>query len=156
MCIVQLEDMFGMITVTVFPRTYEEKPDIWVEDTVVIVRGEVQVRRDEPGILCNNVTEFKAVEEEMNRKQYMVWLKVQLTGNDDRSVSNDIMKVQNIKRYLSEKPGRDHYEILVANGEWEMRLTPQDNTMGPDSSELVEEARRGARHRDGRSQSSLA
>jgi DNA polymerase III subunit alpha len=137
MCIVQLEDMFGMITVTVFPRTYEETKDLWVEDAVVIVRGEVQVRRDEPGILCNGVTEFKAVEEEMNRKQYMVWLKVQLTGNDDRSVSNDIMKVQNIKRYLSERPGRDHYEILVANGEWEMRLTPQDNTILY-SSELVQ------------------
>ena len=129
MCIVQLEDMFGTIGVTVFPRTYEETADKWVEDTVVIVRGEVQVRRDEPGILCNAVSAFKAVEEEMNRKQYMVWVKLQLTGNDELSISNDIMKVQNIKRYLSEKPGRDHYEILVANGEWEMRLTPQDDTI---------------------------
>ncbi|GCE04918.1 DNA polymerase III subunit alpha [Dictyobacter aurantiacus] len=129
MCIAQLEDMYGTISVTIFPRTYEETADKWVEDTVVIVRGEVQFRRDEPCILCNSVNPFKAVEEEMNRKQYMVWLKLQLTGNDEISVSNDIMKVQNIKRYLSEKPGRDHYEILVANGEWEMRLTPQDNTM---------------------------
>ncbi|GER87866.1 DNA-directed DNA polymerase [Dictyobacter vulcani] len=129
MCIVQLEDMFGTIGVTVFPRTYEETADKWVEESVVIVRGEVQVRRDEPGILCNSVSAFQAVEEEMNRKQYMVWVKLQLTGNDELSISNDIMKVQNIKRYLSEKPGRDHYEILVANGEWEMRLTPQDDTI---------------------------
>ncbi len=129
MCVVQLEDMFGTIGVTVFPKTYEETAELWVEDTIVIIRGEVQVRRDEPGILCNGVSEFKAVEEEMNRKQHMVWVKLQLTGNDELSVSNDIMKVQNIKRYLSERPGRDHYEIVVANGEWEMRLTPQDNTM---------------------------
>ncbi|GCF06753.1 DNA polymerase III subunit alpha [Dictyobacter arantiisoli] len=129
MCIVQLEDMFGTITVTVFPRAYEESAELWVEESVVIVRGEVQVRRDEPGILCNSVSAFKAVEEEMNRKQYMVWVKLQLTGNDELSVSNDIMRVQNIKRCLSEKPGRDHFEIVVMNGEWEMRLTPQDNTI---------------------------
>jgi DNA polymerase III subunit alpha len=129
MCVAQLEDMFGSVGITIFPKLYEEKAGLLEDDTIVIVRGEVQVRRDEPGILCNGVEEFKAVEEEMNRKQHMVWVKLQLTGNDERSVSNDIMKVQNIKRYLSERPGRDHYEIVIANGEWEMRLTPQDNTM---------------------------
>src|SRR5581483_1050050 len=99
------------------------------EDTVVIVRGEVQVRRDEPGILCNSVSPVKAVEEEMNRKEHLVWLTVHLSGNDEISVSNDIMKVQNIHRFIQERPGRDHYEIFVANGEWQARLTPGDNTM---------------------------
>ncbi|HXZ06027.1 MAG TPA: DNA polymerase III subunit alpha, partial [Ktedonobacteraceae bacterium] len=54
MCVVQLEDMTGSIGVTVFPRTYEETAELWIEDSVVIVSGEVQVRRDEPGILCNS------------------------------------------------------------------------------------------------------
>jgi len=129
MCVVQLEDMTGTIGVTVFPKVYEETAELWAEDTVVIVRGEVQVRRDEPGILCNSVTKLHAVEEEMNRKEYMLWLTVHVSGSDEISVSNDIMKVQNIRRFLSERPGRDHYEILVANGEWQARLTPQDNTM---------------------------
>ena len=40
-----------------------------------------------------------------------------------------MMKVQDLYRYIHEKPGRDHYEILVANGEWKVRLTPEDNTM---------------------------
>jgi len=39
------------------------------------------------------------------------------------------MKVQDVYRHLQERPGRDHYEIMVANGEWQIRLTPQDNTM---------------------------
>ncbi len=129
MCVVQLEDMYGSISVTVFPRAYEETAELWVEDTVVIVRGEVQVRRDEPGILCNSVSPVKAVEEEMNRKEHLVWLTVHLSGNDEISVSNDIMKVQNIHRFIQERPGRDHYEIFVANGEWQARLTPGDNTM---------------------------
>ncbi len=140
MCVVQLEDMYGTIGVTVFPKTYEETAELWVEDTVVIVKGEVQVRRDEPGILCNSVERLKQVEEEMNRKQYMIWFKVQLSGTSDVAVSNDIMKVQDMYRYIQERPGRDHYEIVVANGEWEVRLTPQDNTMNysPELCEKIE------------------
>ncbi|MBV9228831.1 MAG: DNA polymerase III subunit alpha, partial [Chloroflexi bacterium] len=129
MCVVQLEDMYGTIGVTVFPKVYEQTAELWVEDTVVIVHGEVQVRRDEPGLLCNRVERLKAVEEEMNRKQYQVWLKLHLSGSDEVAVSDDIMKVQDIYRHLQERPGRDHYEILVENGEWTARLTPGDNTM---------------------------
>ncbi len=129
MCVVQLEDMYGSISVTVFPRVYERTAEVWAEDSVVIVRGEVQVRRDEPGILCDAVEQLHAVEEEMDRKRYQVWLKLQLSGSDERSVSDDIIKVQDIYRYIQERPGRDHYEILVANGEWQVLLTPSDNTM---------------------------
>jgi DNA polymerase-3 subunit alpha len=108
---------------------------------VVIVRGEVQVRRDEPGILCNAVETLHAAEEEMDRKRYQVWLKLQLSGKDERSISDDIIKVQDIYRYIRERPGRDHYEILVANGEWQVLLTPNDNTMyySPDLHTKLEE-----------------
>src|SRR6266568_1050353 len=129
MCVVQLEDMFGTIGVTVFSRVYEETAELWVEDTVVIIKGEVQVRRDEPGILCKSVEQVKAFEEEMNRKRYLIWLTLHLSGSDEKSISDDIMKVQDIYRYIRERPGRDRYEILVANGEWQVRLTPNDNTM---------------------------
>ncbi len=129
MCIVQLEDMTGTIGVTVFPRLYEETAELWVEDTVVIVYGEVQIRNDEPGILCNKVKPVKAVEEEMNRKRYQIWLRIERSGDDDLSISDDVMKVQEVYRHLTERPGRDHYEIVIANGEWEARLTPSNNTM---------------------------
>src|SRR6266487_6549834 len=129
MCVVQLEDMYGSIGVTVFPRVYEETAELWVEDTVVIVKGEVQVRRDEPGILCSGVEQLKAFEEEMNRKRYLIWLTLRLSGSNEKSISDDIIKVQDIYRYIRERPGRDRYEILVANGEWQVRLTPNDNTM---------------------------
>jgi DNA polymerase-3 subunit alpha len=95
----------------------------------VIVRGEVQVRRDEPGILCNGVKPVKAVEEEMNRKQYQIYLTVNLTGSDELAVSNDILKVQDVYRHIQERPGRDHFEILVANGEWQVRLAPGNDTL---------------------------
>ena len=129
MCVVQLEDMTGSIGVTVFPRTYEETAELWAEDTVVIVSGEVQVRRDEPGILCNTVEQLHAIEEEMNRKQFQIWITLQLSGSDEKSISNDRIRVMDLYNCIRDQPGRDHYEILVANGEWKALLTPKDNTM---------------------------
>jgi DNA polymerase-3 subunit alpha len=129
MCVVQLEDMTGSIGITVFPRIYEETAELWAEDTVVIVSGEVQVRRDEPGILCNSVEQLHAVEEEMNRKQYQIWITLQLSGSDEKAISNDRIRVMDIFNCIRDQPGRDHYEILVANGEWQALLTPKDNTM---------------------------
>jgi DNA polymerase III subunit alpha len=129
MCVAQLEDMYGSISVTVFPRVYEQTAELWAEDTVVVLRGDVQVRNDEPGILCNSATRLKAVEEEMNRKHYLVWLTIKLSGTSELAVSDDIMKVQDVYRFIQERPGRDRYEIVVENGEWSVRLTPHDNTM---------------------------
>ncbi len=129
MCVVQLEDIFGSINVTVFPKLYEETAELWVEDTVVIVRGEVQVRRDEAGILCNSAEQLHAVEEEMNRKKYHVWISVQLSGSDEKAVSDDMMRVYDIHNCIRDKPGRDLYDIRVCNGEWEVLLTPGNNTM---------------------------
>ena len=105
MCVVQLEDMTGSIGVTVFPRTYEETAELWAEDTVVIVSGEVQVRRDEPGILCNAVEQLHAIEEEMNRKQYQVWITLQLSGSDDKSISNDRIRVMDLYNCIRDQPG---------------------------------------------------
>ncbi|MFL5701997.1 MAG: DNA polymerase III subunit alpha [Ktedonobacteraceae bacterium] len=129
MCILQLEDVYGSINVTVFPKVYEETAELWVEDTVVIIRGDVQVRRDEPGLLCNSVEPVRAVEEEMNRKKYHVWITVHLSGTDEKSVSNDKMRVYDVFNCIRDKPGRDIYDIWVCNGEWEVLLTPSSNTM---------------------------
>ena len=129
MCVVQLEDLYGSISVTVFPRIYEETAELWFEDSVVIVLGEVQVRRDEPGILCNSVELLNTIEEEMNRKQYQVWITLQISGSDEKSISDDKMRVLDIFNCIRDQPGRDHYDILVVNGEWQVLLTPGDNTM---------------------------
>ncbi len=133
MCVVKLEDMYGSIGVTVFPRIYEATSEVWTENTVVIVGGEVQVRRDEPGILCNSVEEVKGVEEEMNRKQYQVNITLQLSGADPKSVSDDVMRVQDIWNCIRDQPGRDHYDIVIANGDWEAVLISSVDTLNYES-----------------------
>ncbi len=96
---------------------------------MIILTGEVQVRNDEPTILCEKAEQFAGLEAEMNRKQHDVWITLQLSGNDDRAISNDKMRVQDIYRCIRTRPGRDHYYLLVENGEWVAHLTPNDNTM---------------------------
>ncbi len=44
MCMARIEDMYGSVGVTVFPRVYELNPELWAENTVVIMSGEVQMR----------------------------------------------------------------------------------------------------------------
>jgi DNA polymerase III subunit alpha len=39
------------------------------------------------------------------------------------------MRVLNVFNCIRDQPGRDHYDILVANSEWQVLLTPSDNTM---------------------------
>jgi DNA polymerase-3 subunit alpha len=129
MCVVKLEDVSGSISVTVFPSIYERSPELWSEDNVVIVRGEVQVRNDEVNILCESAERFQAVEEEMDRKQYQVWITLHRSGDDERAVSDDIIRLQDVYNCLRDRTGRDHYDILVVNGEWQVLLTPSDNTM---------------------------
>ena len=129
MCVVKLEDMYGSISVTVFPRVYEYTSTLWVEDTVVIVYGEVQMRNDEPTIICDRAELFQASEEELNRKEYRVHLTIHASGIDERSISNDIMRLQNAYNCIRHIPGRDHYDLLVVNGEWQVLLKPQDDTL---------------------------
>jgi len=128
MCIVKLEDMYGSISVTVFPRVYEQDPTLWAEDSVLIVNGEVQMRNDEPTIICESAELFQASEEELNRKEYRIWITIRVNGYDQRSLSDDKMRVQDAYNYIRNFPGRDRYDLLVVNGEWQTLLTPADNT----------------------------
>jgi len=111
MCVVQLEDMYGSIGVTIFPRLYEETSELWVENSVVIVRGEVQVRRDEPGILCHNVEVVEGIHEEMNRKQYHVWLTIHVSGEDERALSDDKVRIQDVYNCVRDRAGHVHVKL---------------------------------------------
>jgi len=61
-----------VIEVTVFPDSTQTPRKYGMKITVVIVHGEVQMRRDQPGILCNSVEEVKDVEEEMKSQAISV------------------------------------------------------------------------------------
>jgi DNA polymerase-3 subunit alpha len=56
----RLEDLEGGVPVTVFPRTYEEFRQHLVEDAVVVCRGKVEERSEEPALILEEVLPVEA------------------------------------------------------------------------------------------------
>ncbi len=118
MLAVQLEDLMGALEVVVFPKTYSATADVWREDAVLLVTGNVKMRDDEPQLVCESVEAFVATDEEVNRRQYLVRIRLQRTKN----AIVDTTRVHDIVTALYDFPGDDLYEVIVRNGHWETRL----------------------------------
>ena len=55
MCRLRLEDLHGSVTVTVFPRAYEEQRETIEEGSVVLMRGKVEGSGEEPALILEEV-----------------------------------------------------------------------------------------------------
>ena len=44
MAFVKLEDQFGEVEIILFPKSYQEQPEIWQRDKVVLVKGKINAR----------------------------------------------------------------------------------------------------------------
>lgn len=58
MAFVTLEDLQGQCDVVVFPRTWEESKDLWVQDRIVLVRGKAEKRGESVNVLCDTVQDY--------------------------------------------------------------------------------------------------
>jgi DNA polymerase-3 subunit alpha len=63
MAVATVEDLQGSVEVLVFPRTYEETRDAWVEGAIVVVAGKVDHRGEEAQLLADLVRPWEAVVE---------------------------------------------------------------------------------------------
>jgi len=56
MAFIKVEDLFAMIEVVVFPKTYEKCKSLIEEDGIVVVKGRVSIKEDEqPKLLCESL-----------------------------------------------------------------------------------------------------
>ncbi len=56
MAFIRLEDLFGVIEVIIFPKTFQKFKNLVEEDSILIVKGRVSVREEEqPKILCESI-----------------------------------------------------------------------------------------------------
>ncbi|HLZ25169.1 MAG TPA: DNA polymerase III subunit alpha [Ktedonobacterales bacterium] len=126
MAAVQLEDTQGSIEVVVFPRTYAATAERWRTDAVLLVTGTVSIRNDEPQLMADEVEEFVPTEEEINRKEYLLRIRVSRGKNDPI----EIARVDQLLTALNRYPGDDRYELYVRNGQWVAHLAPQAGQQG--------------------------
>ena len=69
MAFITLEDLAGAVEVIVFPKDYESKRELFVEDSKIFIQGRVSVGEDPVGkLICERVTPFTALPKEL-------WLK---------------------------------------------------------------------------------
>ena len=55
MLFANVEDLTGKVEVVVFPTVYEKYPDVFKENTIVVVKGKVDSREGERKFLCDDV-----------------------------------------------------------------------------------------------------
>jgi DNA polymerase-3 subunit alpha len=59
MAFVQLEDPSGTIEITVFPRTYARTEELWRTDSLVQMKGRVELREGKVQVLCESASEYQ-------------------------------------------------------------------------------------------------
>ncbi len=58
MAFVTMEDLQGQCDVVVFPKTWEETKEMWVQDRIVLVRGKAEKRGESVNVLCDAVQNY--------------------------------------------------------------------------------------------------
>ncbi len=118
MAAVQLEDTHGTIEVVVFPKVFAATSASWREDAVLLVTGTVSLRNDEPQIAADTVEEFVPTDDEVNRRDYRLRIRLSRGASDPLEIAQADQVLTALARY----PGDDQYELLVRNGRWEARI----------------------------------
>ena len=122
----QIEDLQGTVELVIFPRTWAETKDLWVPDRILIVRGKVNFRGQEPSILVDSATNEIMIArptEELpppppppspTPHQGLVHVHVTVPRSEDVEVI--IQRLGRIYDLLRSYPGEDRFSIYVENG----------------------------------------
>lgn len=109
MAFVDLEDLYGMVEIVVFPSVYEKYSALTEEDSMVLVKGKVNFKEDEvPKILAETITNLKsfavsASQSESQRPDPSGIAVAKIPeGMDDATVTEAICEI--IKRHRGDKP----------------------------------------------------
>lgn len=112
MAFLNLEDLAGSVEVIVFPKDYESKRELFVEDSKVFIQGRVSVGEDPVGkLICERVTPFSALPKEL-------WLKFPDKESYiavEREILNDLKESEgddSVIIYLEKERAR---KVLPAN-----------------------------------------
>jgi DNA polymerase-3 subunit alpha len=81
MLFVKIEDTIKSVEILVFSKLYRQKPNLWVEDRVIIASGKISDKEGEVKLLCDDA-------EELNMENIDQIIKGLQNRNDFRSSSN--------------------------------------------------------------------
>jgi DNA polymerase-3 subunit alpha len=134
MAFAELEDLHGSLEVVIFPEAYEKTRELWKPDNILMVRGKVQFRDDEPKVICESAVDYhswvqESTEEQESSAQSEVRheLHITLPRGDDRD--EDARLLSEIHGLLTSQPGQDTFNLYVSRGDRLVQLIfPNDTT----------------------------
>ncbi|MCL2852828.1 MAG: DNA polymerase III subunit alpha [Defluviitaleaceae bacterium] len=110
MAFLEVEDLYGVLDILVFPNIYEPNMGRLITDAVVAINGRVSLREDEaPKLICNSIK----FEGDKPAPRYELWLKKRTGGSVG---DNDIMKI------LQSHPGSVPVVVYDEESKKAMRL----------------------------------
>ena len=114
MAFLELEDLYGIVEVVVFPKDYERNSHLLIEDAKVFVKGRVSLEEDKNGkLICERIIPF----DEIGKK---LWVRFD-TMEQFRQANDTLMGM------LKESDGRDQVIIYVAESKQRKTLPPEFN-----------------------------
>lgn len=110
MAFVKVEDLFSVIEVVVFPKTYEKCKSLIEEDGIVLVKGRVSIKEDEkPKLLCESLDPLLLLDGE----------KLYVQIEEDSMLREELLRLKqvllehkgNVPVYLFTKKERKKYRL---------------------------------------------
>ncbi len=114
MAFLEIEDLYGIVEVVVFPKDYEKYHHLFTEDAKVFVKGRVSLEEDKNGkLICEKVISF----DEIGRK---LWVRFD-TMREFKAAEQKLMQA------ISESEGRDQVVLYIAEGKLKKELPAEYN-----------------------------
>lgn len=104
MAFVKIEDTTGIINLVVFPRTFKETRDIWIDNKPVLVTGKVNQREDETSLIVNAINTKENIKEVEENE---VFIRIPKEARSE--------ELKELRKLLVKNPG-DKQVILVFEG----------------------------------------
>lgn len=114
MAFLEIEDLYGIVEVVVFPRDYERNSRLLQEDAKVFVKGRVSLEEDKNGkLICERIIPF----DEIGKK---LWVRFD-TMAEYQTAHQELMHM------IKDSEGRDQVIIYVAEGKLRKQLPAEYN-----------------------------
>ena len=119
MAFLEIEDLYGVVEVVIFPKDYERNSQVLVEDAKVFVKGRVSLEEDRDGkLICEKVIPF----DEIGRKLWVRFDNITALKSGEK----DLMQI------LAGSTGPDQVILLLADTKQKKILPAQYNVKADD------------------------
>jgi DNA polymerase-3 subunit alpha len=134
MAFAQLEDLHGSVEVVIFPEAYEKTREFWTPDSILMVRGTVQVRDESAKVICESAVDYHSWTESVGEVEEVetppaIRHQLHISIPDSGDQEEDVKLLSEVHSLLTRQPGEDQFSLYVRRHDHLVQLTfPNDTT----------------------------